>query len=63
MIKSFCDNFNKPIKFTQFKEIDGGRRALALEPQLYNRDLDSLVLKKGEKYNHFILLKLKDLRK
>jgi len=58
----FCDNFHKPIKFKQFEEETNGRRALALEPQLYDLDLDSIKLRKSEKYNHFILLKIKDLR-
>jgi len=59
----FCDNFHYLTKFTQFKEMDSGRRSLALEPQLYDFDLKSLRLNKGQKYNHFWLLKLKDLRK
>ena len=57
----FCDNYHEPIKFSQFSELDSGRRALALEPQLYDLDHDSLVLRKGEKYNHFILIKIKEL--
>lgn len=59
----FCDNFHKPVNLKQFKENNTGRRALALEPQLYDLDLKSLVLNKGEKYNHFFLIKIKDLRK
>lgn len=59
----FCDDLHEPIKFTQFDEINNGRRALALEPQLYNFDTKSLVLRKGETYSHFILLKIKDLSK
>ncbi len=62
-INIFCDNFKTPIKFTQFNEVDTSRRALALEPQLYNLDIDSLKIRKGDKYKHFILLKIKDLRK
>ena len=62
-INIFCDNFRTPIKFEQFKEVDSARRALALEPQLFNYDIDSLKIRKGDKYKHFILLKIKDLRK
>jgi len=58
----FCDNFKTPIKFTQFKEMDTSRRALALEPQLYDFDVNSLILRKGQKYNHFWMIKLKDMR-
>ncbi len=59
----FCDNFHVPTKFTQFKELDSGRRSLALEPQLYDLDLKSLELRKGQKFNNFWLIKIKDLRK
>ncbi|MFA7222188.1 MAG: hypothetical protein WC148_01470 [Bacilli bacterium] len=59
----FCDNFHNPVKFFQFKTLDNGRRAIALEPQLYDLDHDSLIVRKGDKYKHFILLKFKDLRK
>ena len=62
-INIFCDNFRTPIKFAQFDEVDTGRRALALEPQLFNYNIDSLKIRKGDKYKHFILLKIKDLRK
>ena len=37
------------------------RRGIALEPQLYVLDGDSIVLKKGQKYNHFILYKIKKI--
>jgi Galactose mutarotase and related enzymes len=59
----FCDNFHVPLKFNQFNELDSGRRSLALEPQLFDYDLKTLELHKGEKYNHFWMIKFKDLRK
>lgn len=59
----FCDNFHVPLKFNQFSELNSGRRAIALEPQLFDYDLKTLELRKGEKYNHFWMIKFKDLRK
>lgn len=57
----FLDNYGVSHKFNNFKEVDSKRRALALEPQLDITDLKSITLKKGEKYNHFILFKVKEL--
>lgn len=57
----FVDNFRVPIKFVGIKNIEEPRRAIALEPQLYNYDIDNLKLRKGDKYSHFILYKFKEL--
>jgi len=60
----YVDNGMKEIKFEQYNDkTPVMRRAVALEPQLFDFDKESLILRRGEKYNHFIKLKLKDLRK
>lgn len=49
----YCDSSLSPVLFlnrTDLKE----RRAIALEPQLFNLDLDSIYFKKGTKYSYFI---------
>ena len=37
------------------------RRGIALEPQLNVHDSDSIILKKGDKYNYFILYKIRKI--
>ena len=54
----YVDNSMTPVKFVN-KEDLMKRRGIALEPQLYNHEFDSLRLKKGDKFNHFILYKFK----
>ena len=36
-------------------------RGIALEPQLNVHDSDSIILKKGDKYNYFILYKIRKI--
>lgn len=57
----YLDNSLTNVEFTNrsdFKEA----RGIALEPQLYNLDLNSLILRKGDTYNHFIKYKFKKLK-
>ncbi len=58
----YLDNSLTPVEFNNNSNFSK-RRGIALEPQLYDLDLDSIILRKGEKYNHFIMYKFKDLRK
>lgn len=49
----YCDSSLTPIKFVNNSNLRE-RRAIALEPQLYILDKDSIFYKKGQKYNHYI---------
>ena len=55
--------FGKPLKIVGIEDDNLKRRSLAIEPQLVNYDFDSIILRKDQKFNHFILYKFKDLRK
>ena len=56
----YLDNSLTPVKFINRDDFSL-RRGIALEPQLYNYDFNSLILNKGEKYDHFITYKFKKL--
>ena len=58
----YLDNSLTDVKFVNRDDFKLAR-GIALEPQLYNPNLNSLILRKGEKYNHFIRYKFKDLTK
>lgn len=49
----YCDSSLTPVKFVNNPSLFE-RRGIALEPQLYLLDKDSIFFKKGEKYNHYI---------
>ncbi len=49
----YCDSSLTPVKFVNNPDLYE-RRGIALEPQLYLLDKDSIYYKKGDKYNRFI---------
>ncbi len=55
----YVDNTMSPLKFKNRDDYKK-RRGIALEPQLFLFDRNSLVLKKGEKYRHYIEYKFKE---
>ena len=55
----FIDSLKTKNEFIQIKENDSIKRGIAIEPQLFNLDLDSLILKKGKTYKHSIKIKFK----
>ena len=57
----YVDNSMTPVKFINNPDFKM-RRGIALEPQLYNLNLDSIRLNKGDKYKHFIKYKFKKLK-
>ena len=57
----YVDNSQTPVKFINNPDFDM-RRGIALEPQLYNLNLDSLKLNKGDKYKHIIKYKFKKIK-
>ena len=53
----YADSSLSNVKFLNNKDLKA-RRGIALEPQLYDFDLDSIYFKKGEKYRHYIEYKI-----
>lgn len=49
----YCDSSLTDVKFLNRDDLYE-RRGIALEPQLFNLDLDSIYFKKGEKFDHYI---------
>lgn len=49
----YCDSSLTPVKFVNNPSLKE-RRGIALEPQLYLLDKDSIFYKKGQKYNRYI---------
>ena len=49
----YCDSSLTPVQFVNNPNLKE-RRGIALEPQLYLLDKDSIFYKKGQKYNHYI---------
>lgn len=49
----YADSSLTDVKFLNNKDLKA-RRGIALEPQLFDFDLDSIYFKKGDKYRHYI---------
>lgn len=55
----YVDCSGRDYKFNNFEETTSLRRAIAIEPQLFNFDRESIILRKDQKYSHFIMYKFK----
>ena len=57
----YVDNTMSPLKFKNRDDFKK-RRGIALEPQMFLFDRESITLRKGEKYNHYIEYKFKETK-
>ena len=57
----YVDNTESPLRFRNRDDFKR-RRGIALEPQMFLFDRESITLRKGEKYNHYIEYKFKETK-
>ena len=57
----YVDNNMTPLKFKNRDDF-GKRRGIAIEPQRWLFDRESITLRKGEKYSHYIDYKFKETK-